>query len=252
MKVVLSSLILLVIVVSCKNEYQTKPMRYNRNGEWLSCTGFYESDSLKKVVCFYPNRDTLLIENYQNGELHGPYIRYYENGQIKEKGQYEKNNAEGVWTEYFPNGIRSKYQYYSRDYDYKMIYNKEANKDGKVDSLIYHFEVWTDSEDGKFYIGKEYYLMTELTHSEFDSVKVGGLFGDNPDPKTNNESFTNNGKILTYTFKPHKEGKNIIYGNFFEFNALEPDTLKSFGGNRLFQYEYFAEEFKESVKKPLK
>ena len=252
MRAVISVIILLGIVVSCKNEYQTKPMRYNRNGEWLSCTGFYRNNTLKKVVCFHPHGDTLLVEHYENGELHGPYVRYYENGQIKVKGQYEKNNAEGVWIEYFPNGIRSKYEYYSREYDYKCIYRKEANNDGKVDSLIYHFEFWTDSEDGKFYVGKEYYLMIELTHSEFDSVLVGGLFGDNPDPETYDENFISYGKILTYTFKPHKVGKNIIYGNFFEFNALEPDTLKSFGGNRLFQYEYFAEEFKEPAKNPKK
>lgn len=243
MKLLSSIFFCLFVLCSCKDEYQVKPMKYNRNGEQLSCKGFYKNDLLHKVVCFFPNNDTLLIENYKNGDLHGPFVRYHENKKISQKGQFENGEYEGVWISYNANGDRESYLYYSRDYDYKCIYLKEKKLGDSLESLIFNFEFWTNSENGKFYVGKEYKLMIELTHSEYDSVKVAGLFGDNPDPKTYTDNYMNYGKILAYQFVPNKVGKNIIYGEFYEYNALEPDTIKSFGGNRLFQYEYIAEEF---------
>ncbi|MBK9257210.1 MAG: hypothetical protein IPM42_17185 [Saprospiraceae bacterium] len=242
MKILTSILFCIFVLYSCKDEYQVKPMKYNRNGEQLSCKGFYKNEELLKVVCFYPSNDTLLVEYYKDNLFHGPFVRFHENGIVSQTGQYENDRAEGVWVEYNPNGERKSYKYYSRDYDYKCIYLKEKKPSDSLESLIYHFEFGTDSEDGKFYIGKKYRLMIELTHSEFDSVEVAGSFGEFPDPKTYNDNFMNEGRILAYPFVPKKVGKNVIYGEFYEYNALEPDTIKSFGGNRLFKYEYFVEE----------
>ncbi len=41
---------------------------------------------------------------YRNDSLHGPYTRYYLNGQISDEGIYYKGNRQGLSTTYHPNG----------------------------------------------------------------------------------------------------------------------------------------------------
>lgn len=42
--------------------------------------------------------------NLVNGQKHGPCIEYYENGKIKEKGNYIKGFRNGYYTTYYDNG----------------------------------------------------------------------------------------------------------------------------------------------------
>ena len=45
-----------------------------------------------------------ILKHYQNGLVHGKIIYYWDNGQIRLMGQYEKMRRIGTWKTYSPNG----------------------------------------------------------------------------------------------------------------------------------------------------
>ena len=45
-----------------------------------------------------------ILKHYQNGLVHGKIIYYWDNGQIRLTGQYEKMRRVGTWKTYDPNG----------------------------------------------------------------------------------------------------------------------------------------------------
>jgi len=64
-----------------------------------------------KVVAYYeaPGPGKLIKEEYYvqdtlNGTLQGPYLAYFNNGQIKIRGYYQANQPTGIWEYYWENG----------------------------------------------------------------------------------------------------------------------------------------------------
>ena len=45
-----------------------------------------------------------LVKHYKNGLVHGKIIYYWDNGQIRLTGQYEKMRRIGIWQTYESNG----------------------------------------------------------------------------------------------------------------------------------------------------
>ena len=45
-----------------------------------------------------------LVKHYKDGVVHGKIIYYWDNGQIRLTGQYEKMNRTGLWRTYDSNG----------------------------------------------------------------------------------------------------------------------------------------------------
>ena len=45
-----------------------------------------------------------ILKHYQNGLIHGKMIYYWDNGQIRLTGQYEKMRRIGTWKTYDSNG----------------------------------------------------------------------------------------------------------------------------------------------------
>ena len=43
---------------------------------------------------------------FKDGKLHRLETRLHENGQVSEKGLYKYDKQEGVWTEWFENGVK--------------------------------------------------------------------------------------------------------------------------------------------------
>lgn len=63
----------------------------------------------KKVIVYYDNAQKLVKEVYYvedtiNMELEGLYQAYYTSGQLKEKGNYHRNEAVGYWQYFYENG----------------------------------------------------------------------------------------------------------------------------------------------------
>ncbi len=59
------------------------------NGEWI---GYYENGQIK------------LKGNYKDGKKNGEQINYYKNGQIELKGNYKAGLENGEWITYYENG----------------------------------------------------------------------------------------------------------------------------------------------------
>ena len=48
----------------------------------------------------YGRGPIFMIENYRNGERHGPFLEYYRNGKLKTKGQFSHYKKVGIWKYY--------------------------------------------------------------------------------------------------------------------------------------------------------
>ena len=52
-----------------------------------------------KVLCKNTGK-VILVKNYSNNLLHGEYVYYWDNGQIRFSGMFSKNHRTGVWINY--------------------------------------------------------------------------------------------------------------------------------------------------------
>ena len=64
--------------------------RINKNGTY-------------KIFCKNSGK-VILEKNYTDNSLHGLYIYYWDNGQIRFKGEFLNNHRIGVWENYDKNG----------------------------------------------------------------------------------------------------------------------------------------------------
>ena len=55
-----------------------------------------------------------LVKHYKNGLVHGKIIYYWDNGQIRLTGQYDKMQRIGTWKTYESNGILIREENYDR------------------------------------------------------------------------------------------------------------------------------------------
>lgn len=82
----------------------------------LPCAGYYRPARMNKfflfdgpVTDYYMSNDSVARQlTYQDGYLNGPCVEYYENGKIREQGEYVKNVKHGIWNYYFENGQKAK------------------------------------------------------------------------------------------------------------------------------------------------
>ena len=65
--------------------------------------------------------------SFNDGKRVGPYVRYYDNGQLHRKGTYKKGKREGLWVQYHDNG---------------QLWSKETYKDDKNDGP--YISYWTN------------------------------------------------------------------------------------------------------------
>jgi len=55
-----------------------------------------------------------LVKHYKNGLVHGKIIYYWDNGQVRLTGQYDKMRRIGTWKTYESNGILILLENYDR------------------------------------------------------------------------------------------------------------------------------------------
>ena len=55
-----------------------------------------------------------LVKHYKNGLVHGKIIYYWDNGQVRLTGQYDKMHRIGTWRTYESNGILIREENYDR------------------------------------------------------------------------------------------------------------------------------------------
>jgi len=69
--------------------FQGKFLNNKRNGKWEA---------------FFQNGNRWSENNYVEGVFHGPYLVWYENGQLRIKGQYDMGKKVGLWELYDESG----------------------------------------------------------------------------------------------------------------------------------------------------
>ena len=57
----------------------------------------------------------LVKATYKNGIRHGPWFTYWDNGQLRENGNYNDGNLDGLWMRYHKNGRLSERGNYTND-----------------------------------------------------------------------------------------------------------------------------------------
>lgn len=90
--------------------------------------------------------------NYENGKKHGLYEEWYENGQLKEKVNYENGKKHGLYEEWYENGqLKEKVKYYCDNLNGKhkvwnengrLIFLANYNSEGKEHGLM---QIWHDN-----------------------------------------------------------------------------------------------------------
>ena len=55
-------------------------------------------------VGYWDNGQLSSKGTYKNGKEEGPWVRYHKNGQLRYKGTYKNGNREGPWVSYYKNG----------------------------------------------------------------------------------------------------------------------------------------------------
>jgi len=80
----------------------------------------------KKEGTWILSNDTtgsITISNYSNGELHGTFIDYHNNGIVAVRGQYHYGEKNGEWSYYMGDGGRVAYQKFRKGKLIKAKYN---------------------------------------------------------------------------------------------------------------------------------
>ncbi|WP_299116454.1 toxin-antitoxin system YwqK family antitoxin [uncultured Winogradskyella sp.] len=87
-------------------EYKDNGVKYKK--------AVYSLDNLKfkTVTKYHSNGNIILIANYDNGIVTGEFQKFYENGNSKSKGVYNKMKKEGTWKYYDENGNFIKEEFY--------------------------------------------------------------------------------------------------------------------------------------------
>ena len=217
-------------------------MKYNKNGEYYSCNGYYKNDSLIRVICFSPNKDTILKEAYSNGQIHGKFNEYYPSGQMKADGSYSNGWKSQIWKEYYDNGELKTYRFYNPELDsFNLYYEKVYDNGGKLYSLRYPIRMKTNLEEGDIYkVGESYQLFVTLAYSEFDSINSAGIFKESTLSSVFADTVLFEGNILYCEFSPQKPGIHTISGTYIELDASKENTEDGYGGEKEFNFQYEA------------
>jgi antitoxin component YwqK of YwqJK toxin-antitoxin module len=142
------------------NLYHGKFIQYFRNGN-VSQEGVYDSGyRVGKWTYYFPNGGVYLIINYNKypadkerfslnssfGNENGPYVRYYDNGQIEEKGFYYAGRFHHTRIHYYKNGKKQ----------FEILYNQ-----GKKNGIAKYYD------DQERLIREEFYqndILTKMIH----------------------------------------------------------------------------------------
>ena len=178
------------------NRLETK----KKDAKYLQVT---EKIGTKYVIKEYLIQGNVLIKKMSLKSIKsqvkdGPYEAYYDNGNIREKGNYTKDKKTGIWEEYYEEGnIKSKYQ----------IRNDTAN---------YYHQYWNSNGDPILSNGngilrwKDEKLERNLTMNFKDSLLYSGFF-----------TFFNETDTIYYILKRRTEYKG------------GPEAFYAFVGNQM-------------------
>ena len=88
-------------------------VEYKENGIRFKKSVYSTSNlKFKTVTKYHTNGNIILIASYDNGIVTGKFKKFYDNGNIKSEGMYNKMKKEGVWKYYNEQGVFLKEEFY--------------------------------------------------------------------------------------------------------------------------------------------
>jgi hypothetical protein len=84
----------------------------------------------EKKVIYYSNGNKHFEYATTHELLHGAFTAWYENGQLKIKGQFKNNQKNGVWTVWDVRGVMRAQRQYEDDYSFVVV--KEWDSTGRL------------------------------------------------------------------------------------------------------------------------
>ncbi len=115
-------------------------LNYGPSGK-LSNLENYKNDLLegKKIIYYIPENPSVKTQRvmsellYKGGKLNGSSVHYFDNGALKEKGNYIEDRKVGVWETYHFNGIKSGLQRYKNGvkHGWCIVYDENGKEIGR-------------------------------------------------------------------------------------------------------------------------
>jgi MORN repeat variant len=239
---IIFKILICFIIASCENNtYTIKKMKYERNGEKLSCKAIYLKDKIDYIYCFSKNQDTILKEDYKNGLRHGKSVLFYESGKIKEEAYFSNGLEQGISKEYHENGSLKSYRYYEIKNERSfLIYEKNYNINDSIISVRMPLKFWTIPSK-PYKVGEKYKLYVEMIYSEFEFVGSIAAFNPSYGSGIKLDTFVFEGKRIFTEFTPRKVGEQRISGTIWEMNAKNPQPEYKIASKE-WVFEYIAEK----------
>ena len=245
MRLITITITIIFVMIGCKSKTFIKPIKYQKEGIWYSCDALMQDTVIQKIICFSVNRDTILVENFHGSPSSSEIRIWYENGVIKEEGQYNNFAKVGVWKEYYPNEDIKSYKYYKSNEDsFHLFYAKLYSKEGQLDSFMLPLRFRTNSEP-PFQVGQPYQLFVDLKYSEFDSLHSFGFIDESPSSAVSSDTVYYDGASLYIEFTPQDTGRHFITGEFYEVDGSKGDVEDENECHKKFKFEYEAIKIRE-------
>lgn len=167
----------------------------------------------KKITYSDKSRTKILsFTEYQNGIPNGKHISYFEDGTVKEEGNYLAGNKTGYWVEYGPDLVTSEYIFSKGNYI-------NGNRDGE----------WVNY--GKCYAylgayGKEYSYVPKQADNSY--IEFTGGSGSAFGPKKGYNAKYNNGTYLKDEVFISAEVKHKLDSIENAYNKANEERIKAF------------------------
>lgn len=112
----LISITLGCMLISCSQKQTVVEETYNDGSPKRECVyiGQGKDRVLVKETFFYPSRQVEVTGEYKDGERHGYWIYYFENGNVWSEGFYNMGKNDGKRLTYFENG-KLRYEAHYKD-----------------------------------------------------------------------------------------------------------------------------------------
>ena len=210
-----------------ENRYEEN---WNISGKLLNYGGKLNNNKMNgNHISFFFQTDKIEQEkNYKDGNLHGEYKEYYENGQLKLEANYRNGKEEDITKTYYKNGNLS------------FSYNF---KDGKLDGIYKNLD-----ENGNYIYIKEFKDGKSIGKSQYFEENKLKLEVEDLSNSENQVFFTNIEKHKLY----YTNGQLMEEGIYKNFEK-EGLWKKYDSEGKLIKEEYYKNgELQKEIKEPIK
>lgn len=220
---------------------------YNKNGEYIESRhyspfgvlvkdGRYNTNQKKEGIWteYYENGNIRSRGNYIDGKKEGLWEYFYLDGSLEQRGVYKNDLPHDLWTTYCANGnIRKQGTYINGREDGVFT---EYTCDGE---LIKRINFIDGFKNGEFYLCIQSFIEQGLYIDDMKSGKWQTFYDKNTIRSiTHYENDLENGKFIKY----YPNGKVMISGNYFNGKREGLWSFYDDKGNRYLTIEYKAND----------